>query len=121
MIGSALGWALMLGMTALGLAACAFPLPVSDLYGAPQRDRVGAAWVRAAGLRDLGLSLALAAFLASGARGAAGMVALSTALVALGDFSSVFALRGRAAALPLAVHFSGIAVGLGAAALLGIR
>jgi hypothetical protein len=118
-MGIVLGWLLTLGMALLGILACLLPAPISHLYGAPQSDARGIAWVRAAGLRDLGLSLALAVFLAVGAGRAAGVVAFATALVALGDFASISALRGRDAWLPLVVHASGIAMGIGSAALLG--
>ena len=118
MTGFVLGWLLTLGMALLGVVACVQPLPISHLYGAPQWDPSGVAWVRAAGLRDLGLSLALAIFLSVDAPRAAAVVALATALVATGDFASILVLRGRAAALPLTVHASGIAMGIASAALL---
>jgi hypothetical protein len=117
-IGFVLGWLLTLGMALLGFLACLWPAPVSHLYGAPQQESLGIAWVRAAGLRDLGLSLSLAIFLSAQSPRAAAVVALATALVAIGDFSSILALRGRSAALPLGVHFSGIAMGLASAAFL---
>jgi hypothetical protein len=117
-IGLVLGWLLTLGMALLGFVASVWPAPISHLYGAPQHDPFGTAWVRAAGLRDLGLSFSLAIFLSVSSPRAAAVVALATALVAIGDFSSILALRGRSAALPLAVHFSGIAMGLASAALL---
>jgi hypothetical protein len=119
MLGFTLAWLLALGMALLGVLACALPVPTSRLYGSPQQDRWGIAWVRAAGLRDLGLALALAIFLGSGAPRAAAVIALATALVAGGDFASIAALRGRTAPLPLLVHASGIAMGAASAAALG--
>jgi hypothetical protein len=113
-----LGWLFTLGMAALGAVACTLPIPISRLYGMPIDGAAGAVWVRAAGLRDLGLAAALAVFLSSGDASAAGTVALATAGVALGDFAGIATARGRAALLPLSVHFSGIAMGLLSGALL---
>ena len=117
-MGSVLGWLLAAGMALLGVLACFVPLPTSHLYGAPQTDANGAAWVRAAGLRDLALSAALAIFLAGSAPRAAAVIAFATALVAIGDFASVATLRGRDAWLPLSVHASGIAMGIASSVLL---
>jgi hypothetical protein len=105
-------------MAALGAVACAIPIPISSLYGMPVDGTAGAVWVRAAGLRDLGLAAALAVFLSHGEASAAGTVALATAGIALGDFAGIAAARGRSALLPLSVHFSGIAMGLLSGALL---
>ena len=118
MVGIILGWLLTIGMTLLGVVTCIWPLPTSRLYGVPLDDALGAAWVRAAGLRDLGIALALAILLCAGSLPAAAAVAFATGGVAVGDFTSVAALRGRAAALPLVVHASGVGMGFASAALL---
>jgi hypothetical protein len=118
MIGTLLAWLLTIGMALLGVVACLAPRPTSALYGVPQDDRAGFVWVRAAGLRDLGLAAALAVFLAQGWPEAAATLSLATALVAVGDFAGVLALRGSAAALQLSVHASGVALGLAAGVLL---
>lgn len=119
-MGSVLGWLLCAGMALLGVLACLVPAPISHLYGAPQSDGKGIAWVRAAGLRDLALASALAVFLGAGAPRAAAVIAFATALVAIGDFASIAALRGREAWLPLSVHASGIAMGIGSSVLLAM-
>jgi len=119
MTGILLGWLLMLGMAALGAAACILPIATSRLYGMPVDGIAGGIWVRAAGLRDLGLAAALAWFLStSSGLQAAGIVALATAAIACGDFASIASARGRAALLPLAIHFSGIAMGVASGTLL---
>lgn len=116
MTGERLGGALALGMAGLGVAACVAPGPTSALYGVPQgrADRDGQAWVRAAGLRDLGLAAALGVLLAERAPRAAGVVCAATACVAIADGTNLIATRG-ASPLPLVVHASGVAVGLLAA------
>jgi hypothetical protein len=110
-----LGWwgaaAFCAGMAALGVVACAAPGAASALYGVPQHDPGGHAWVRAAGLRDLGLSAVLGWFLATGRSDAAGAVLVATAAVAVSDVVNVVAVRGPPPLLTGAVHLSGIALG----------
>src|SRR5687768_12882554 len=103
MIGSWLGWMFTIGMVGLGVSACAAPRPTSALYGVPQADDGGRAWVRAAGLRDLGLSLILGWFLISGAYDAAAVVTIATGLVAVTDVVNVVVTRGLTPVLPLVV------------------
>jgi hypothetical protein len=115
--GFVLGWLLAIGMAALGVVACLAPGLASALYGVPEDQPAGRAWVRAAGLRDAGLAVALAACLAQGWTGAAGAPCLATALVAIADVANVVAHRGRAVP-QLVTHASGIALGLAAGGLL---
>jgi hypothetical protein len=112
----ALGWLFTAGLAALGIAASAIPLLASRLYGVPQFDSDGAAWVRAAGFRDLGLALALGILLFDGSLRAAGIVALATAFIAAGDFASVLLSTVHAPRFALAIHASGVVMGTAAAA-----
>src|SRR5690242_14247965 len=54
MLGTKAGWALTIGMAALGAGALLMAKPASKAYGTPQKEREGKALVRAMGLRDLG-------------------------------------------------------------------
>jgi hypothetical protein len=122
MIGFVMVAAFTLGMTLLGIVACLAPRFASHLYGVPVQRPEGAAWVRAAGLRDLGLSAALAVFLLDGQLPAAGAVSIVTGLVAVTDLVNVVGTRGPWPILPLGTHLSGIAVGVvGGLLLLGGR
>lgn len=112
MFGTWLTWLFTLGMCGLGVAACVAPRPVSALYGVPEHDPSGWAWVRAAGLRDLGLAAILVWFLGHGAHDAAAIVAIATGLVAVTDFANVVSLRGFSPVLALSVHASGIGAGI---------
>ena len=118
MLGTWLAWLFTIGMTGLGVSACAAPRPTSALYGVPQHDVAGWAWVRAAGLRDLGLAGMLAWFLLQGAHDAAAVVSIGTGIVAITDFTNVVSLRGLKPLLSLGVHLSGIALGILAGILL---
>lgn len=112
MLGTWLTWFFTIGMTGLGVFACAAPRPTSALYGVPQHDVAGWAWVRAAGLRDLGLAGMLAWFLIHGEHDAAAVVSIGTGIIAVTDFTNVVSVRGLGPVLSLAVHASGIGMGI---------
>lgn len=118
MIGFVLAAALTGGMALLGVVATGAPRFASGLYGVRAEDAAGAAWVRAAGLRDLGLALALAAFLVYGHPHSAAVLCIATGLIAVGDLANVVGTRGPRPLLPLGTHLSGIVGGLLAGALL---
>lgn len=118
MIGLTLAWLLAAGMLALGVAT--FPLPswMSRVYGAPTGDPGGLTFVRATGLRDLILGGCLVALLGMGDETGAAVICAGTGLCAVGDLAMVVARRGLSALPQLAVHASGIAMGLVSGALL---
>jgi hypothetical protein len=118
MIGLVMTAAFALGMAALGVVASLLPRPASRLYGVPVDTPSAAAWVRAAGLRDLGLATALAVLLLHGQLSAAGVVSIATGLVAVTDVVNVVGARGPSPIWPLGTHLSGIAVGVGGGLLL---
>jgi hypothetical protein len=117
-IGFWLAWAFAAGMALLGVGATAAPALCSALYGVPVGGPRPEAWVRAAGLRDLGLAGALAAVLWAGDAGASSALCLATALIAAADLANVVATRGVHPIWPLGTHASGVAVGLAAGVLL---
>lgn len=110
-LGEGLAGAFAVGMTGLGVVACVAPGPISGLYGVPQADAYGRAWVRAAGLRDLALAGAIGALLADRSPRAAGVVCVVSGCVAIADAANVLATRGPRP-IPHAVHLSGVGVGL---------
>lgn len=118
MFGTLLAWLFTVGMFALGVTACVAPRPTSALYGVPQHEPGGLAWVRASGLRDLGLCLILGWFLTHGQADSAAVTAIATGLVAATDLLNVVSTRGLRPALALAVHTSGIVAGIAAGGLL---
>ena len=119
MIGLLLVGLLTVGMAGIGVFACLFPRLASYLYGVPQEDADGRIWVRAAGVRDLGLVLLLVGFYARGWLEPMAWVAIATGLVAVADLASVLVRRGLLP-LPALVHASGVATGIVGGVLLAI-
>jgi hypothetical protein len=110
-----IGWGLVLGMAALGVAAAAKPQAVSVVYGVPKGGMTGMTgntWVRAAGMRDLGLAGILGSALARGDDPAAAAAMIATGAIAVTDLGNVVKVRGMMPAWPVAIHISGILGGL---------
>ena len=78
MIVDALVWLAVAGLTAIGAGAIFAPVALSRLYGAPVVETNAIVYVRAAGVRDVLLAVALA--YAEGS----GFYAVATVLLALG-------------------------------------
>lgn len=110
MIAHALALLAALALAVLGAAALASPGALSAGYGIPAADGAAAAYVRAAGVRDLLFGAVIAVLVATGAEAALRLTVLLAIAVALGDFAIVRTARG--AARSLAVHASG-ALGFG--------
>ena len=111
MLANLIAWAFTAGLFLLGTAACLRPAQTSVLYGVRQQTPDGWAWVRAAGLRDIGLGGMLVALLMLGQREAAAIVCIGTGFIAVTDLLNVWLTRGPRPVLPLLVHASGIVVG----------
>lgn len=117
MIGVACAWVCAAGFLVIGSATFPFPGPLARAYGAPVDDRAGLTLLRALGLRDVALGLALAGHLILGDVDAAAVVMAVTALIALLDFALVLQLNGRLVP-PLTVHAGGFVLSAGGALLL---
>lgn len=119
MVGTLLVGAFALGMLGLGAAAALAPTFASRFYGVPSAHPDARAWIRAAGLRDVGLAAAILAFAPLGDARAAAIVTLATVGIAVADVANVLGTRGPRPLWPLGTHLSGIVLGVaGAAALL---
>ncbi len=107
------------GLVAFGAAGTAAPRPLGKAYGIEPDGPGAMAYVRALGARDIAGGGALLSALAARSRPALRGTILSLTVIALGDFTIVATLRGRAAAKNLAVHATGAALMLGIWVILG--
>jgi hypothetical protein len=109
-IGSALCALVSLAFVSLGIGSYVAPRTLAENYGLPVSDDTGIAYLRAVGTRDLVLGLLVGTFVrAAESRGALRATIAVSTLVAIGDFSIVFAARGLGAKGALAIHGSGVA------------
>ncbi len=107
MIGTILAYAAATAFISLGLGALAAPKTSSRQYGLATDDEDALAYVRALGVRDLVLGLALFAFSLAREGNAAAIVAEFGALIGFSDFLIVAARRGNAARRNLVIHGAG--------------
>lgn len=107
MIGTILAYAAATAFISLGLGALAAPKASSLQYGLATEDEDALAYVRALGVRDLVLGLALFAFSLAREGNAAAIVAELGALIGFSDFLIVASRRGNAARRNLVIHGAG--------------
>jgi len=118
-IGSLLSAITAVGLIAFGSVGAAAPGPLGKAYGIEPDGAGATAYVRALGARDVASGGALLSALAARSRPALRGTILSLTVIALGDFTIVATLRGRAAAKNLAVHATGAGLMLAIWAILG--
>ena len=109
-IGPTLSALVALAFIALGIGSYVAPRALAENYGLPISSATEIAYLRALGTRDLVLGLLVGRFLATAeSRAALRATVAVSAIVAAGDFSAVFGVRGGNAKTALAIHGSGIA------------
>ncbi len=111
------GLALIFGL--LGVLFVFLPEPASALFGIEAPPEAELAYVRAVGIRDIGLSCAIVLVLL-GSRSATRRLLAASALIPAGDIALVLWQTGLSALGPLLLHAASGAVLL-ALALLGPR
>ena len=117
MAGILIAWLCAAGLVGLGSLTIPFAALLSRAYGVPVDDPAGLALVRALGLRDVALGVAIVALLLLDNRGGVAVVLAVTAGLSLLDFGLVVAHR-RALIPQLAQHAAGFVLSAAGAWLL---
>lgn len=98
------------GLLAVGVLGIAFPTPLAHSFGMPLNDKSAVVFVRATGVRDLGLG---AIVLASALRGAGEVLlvaVIACLVIALADFANAFFGGERVLHRQHVVHIGGAAL-----------